>query len=138
MTAFDNWGVLSVKDVGGLMSVNRDKVTITAPLKMDGNNISGDGWTLQLNDGYTEVKDESSDNLQTDKKVKELNKLYHGRKFQQSCWVLQSAMNAYDSNSKNITNDSLQNFFPSWIHKNKIIYTQENSGTKQHFLYRHM
>lgn len=68
MTISDNWGLLTIKGVGGLMSVNRDKVIITRPLKIDGKNISGDGWTLQLNDGYVIVKDENSSNYFLTKK----------------------------------------------------------------------
>ncbi|MBL0358297.1 MAG: PD40 domain-containing protein [Chitinophagaceae bacterium] len=36
-------------------------------------------------------------------------------------------MNADGSNKVNISNDSLQNFYPSWISKNKIIYTQRRN-----------
>ncbi len=62
MTATDNWGTLVVNEVGGLMSQNKDKVTITVPTRIDGNNISGVGWTLKLNDGYVLVKDDRSGN----------------------------------------------------------------------------
>ncbi|MEP7196523.1 MAG: DPP IV N-terminal domain-containing protein [Saprospiraceae bacterium] len=42
-------------------------------------------------------------------------------------------MDADGSNAKNITNDTLQNFYPSWIRKNEIIYTQEKNGINQIF-----
>ncbi|HUI28895.1 MAG TPA: hypothetical protein VLX91_01670 [Candidatus Acidoferrales bacterium] len=52
----DNWGILDVHS-GALMSQKWDKITTSAPAKIDGRNISGDGWTLLLNDLYTIVED---------------------------------------------------------------------------------
>ena len=55
----DKWGILSVQN-GALVSSPWDKVSITNPTKIDGKNISGNGWILQLNDGYLLSKDESN------------------------------------------------------------------------------
>ncbi len=68
MKATDNWGTLTVEHGGGLMSPNRDKVTITIPVKMEGNEISGDGWMLKLNEGYNVKKDEKTGNYSLTKK----------------------------------------------------------------------
>jgi len=62
MQAIDVWGILTVKN-GALMSPDPDrKVTITAPLKIEGREVSGDGWILKLNDGFTVTKDENTGN----------------------------------------------------------------------------
>lgn len=63
----DKWGILSVEN-GALVSSMWDKVTVTNPIKTDNKNISGDGWTLQLNEGYTVSKDESNGNYKLLKK----------------------------------------------------------------------
>lgn len=63
----DNWGVLTVKN-GALMSSNWDKVSITIPLKSDNKNISGDGWALELKNGYLIAKDEITSNYKLIKK----------------------------------------------------------------------
>jgi hypothetical protein len=68
MKATDNWGTLIVECGGGLMSPNRDKVTVTVPIKMEGNDIRGDGWTLRLNDSYRIKKDEKTGNYTLVKK----------------------------------------------------------------------
>lgn len=62
MKATDNWGVLDIKDVGGFLNPTKDKVIITIPTKIDGSNISGEGWTLLLNDNYKVIKDEKTNN----------------------------------------------------------------------------
>lgn len=62
MKATDNWGVLDIKDVGGLLNSAKDKLIITIPTKIEGNNISGEGWTLLLNDNYKVIKDEKTNN----------------------------------------------------------------------------
>lgn len=55
----DNWGILDVHD-GGLLSPHWNQITVSAPTNKDGNNISGDGWTLQLNQGYIITTDSST------------------------------------------------------------------------------
>jgi hypothetical protein len=58
LIAYDNWGILTVENGGGLMSADRSKITITAPLKTEGNEITGEGWILKLNEGYELLKKE--------------------------------------------------------------------------------
>ncbi|NIF06232.1 hypothetical protein F3J23_12360 [Chryseobacterium sp. Tr-659] len=53
----DKWGILTVEN-GALMSPNWDKITISGPIKTDGKKISGDGWVLELTDGYAVEKDD--------------------------------------------------------------------------------
>lgn len=67
MRISDNWGVLTVKN-GALMSPNWDKISITIPLNIDNKNISGDGWTLELKDGYSILKDDLTGNFKLTKK----------------------------------------------------------------------
>ena len=67
MKASDVWGVLTVES-GALMSSDRTSVTVSMPLKMLANNVFGDGWSLQLTEGYTEVKDDTSSNYKLIKK----------------------------------------------------------------------
>jgi hypothetical protein len=62
LTASDNWGILKVEAVGGLLSPARDKIIISAPTNITEKEINGIGWSLQLNNGYTVLKDEKSGN----------------------------------------------------------------------------
>lgn len=57
----DLWGILTVEN-GALMSPNWDKISISSPVKTENKKISGDGWTLELADGYNIVKDGSNRN----------------------------------------------------------------------------
>ena len=52
----DNWGILNVEN-GALMSPKWDMIIVSMPTKIDGGNISGDGWTLTLDSRYTLVRD---------------------------------------------------------------------------------
>jgi hypothetical protein len=52
----DEWGILEAQQ-GALMSPNWDKITVSAPVKTEGRHISGEGWTLTLNEGWTIAKD---------------------------------------------------------------------------------
>jgi hypothetical protein len=63
----DNWGVLTVEN-GALMSSNWNKISVTVPLKNETKNIYGDGWKLELKDGYSVVKDETIGNYKLSKK----------------------------------------------------------------------
>lgn len=63
----DNWGILTVEN-GALMSPGWDKISVTVPLKNENKNLSGDGWTLELNDGYSVTKNESTGNYRLTKK----------------------------------------------------------------------
>lgn len=63
----DRWGILTVTN-GALMSPGWDKISVSAPSKTEGNVVSGEGWSLELKDGYGIVKDESSGNYLLSKK----------------------------------------------------------------------
>lgn len=52
----DEWGILDVRN-GALMSTRWDMVVVSAPTKIDGPHATGDGWTLDLTDGYSLVED---------------------------------------------------------------------------------
>lgn len=64
----DRWGILTVDKGAALMSPNWDKISISNPVKTDDKNISGDGWILELTDGYTIGKDETTGNYKLIKK----------------------------------------------------------------------
>ena len=51
----DVWGVLTVSRGGALMSSDFSKITVAAPAKRDGRNIGGDGWTLELKEGWSVI-----------------------------------------------------------------------------------
>jgi hypothetical protein len=57
----DNWGILDAQN-GALLSPRWDKITVSNPTKIDGDNITGDGWTLQLDPSYTIVEDYNNGN----------------------------------------------------------------------------
>ncbi|WP_160138484.1 hypothetical protein [Chryseobacterium sp. c4a] len=57
----DKWGVLTVEN-GALMSSNWDKISISNPVQMEGKKISGDGWVLELAEGYVIKKNETTGN----------------------------------------------------------------------------
>lgn len=63
----DKWGILTVEN-GALMSSKWDKISVTNPLKMENKNINGEGWILELNDGYSVAKDETTGNYKLTKK----------------------------------------------------------------------
>lgn len=63
----DLWGILTVKK-GALMSSNWGKISVTNPTGTDGRKIIGDGWTLELTDGYMVEKDEANGNYKLSKK----------------------------------------------------------------------
>lgn len=62
----DQWGILTVEN-GALMSPNWDKITITNPIKTEGKKITGDGWVLELSNGYIMEKEEMSGNYKLTK-----------------------------------------------------------------------
>lgn len=51
MRITDVWGILTVTD-GALMSSGWDKVHVSAPSNPEDRPLKGDGWTLELNDGW--------------------------------------------------------------------------------------
>lgn len=62
----DLWGILTVEN-GALMSPSWDKISITNPIKTEGRTISGDGWTLELAEGYSIVMDKVTGNTKLTK-----------------------------------------------------------------------
>lgn len=48
----DYWGKLSVKG-GALVSKERDKITISKPITISAKEVTGEGWTLELKEGYS-------------------------------------------------------------------------------------
>ncbi len=61
MRMTDLWGVLRVEN-GVLMSPGWDKVSLSIPTRIEGNQVSGDGWTLELASGYSVSKEETGRN----------------------------------------------------------------------------
>lgn len=57
----DKWGILTVEN-GALMSSNWDKISVSNPTQVGDKNISGDGWVLELADGYTIKKEGDNGN----------------------------------------------------------------------------
>lgn len=54
----DVWGVLDVTENGALMSADFTRVILAVPKEQDKPPIVGDGWKLQLNDGWSVVAGE--------------------------------------------------------------------------------
>jgi hypothetical protein len=48
----DDWGILDVKSGGALISADWSSVTVPAPANGP---LGGEGWTIQLNEGYKVV-----------------------------------------------------------------------------------
>jgi len=63
----DLWGILTVEN-GALMGADWDKISITKPIEIEEKKIVGDGWILELTDGYTVEKDKKSGNYKLTKK----------------------------------------------------------------------
>lgn len=57
----DNWGILDVERAA-LISSKWNQVNVGYPLSVKGNKVSGNGWKLELKEGYTLVKDEKLGN----------------------------------------------------------------------------
>lgn len=55
----DKWGILTVEN-GALMSTNWDKISVSNPVRIENDRISGDGWLLELADGYEIKKNEAN------------------------------------------------------------------------------
>jgi hypothetical protein len=52
----DNWGILEVEQ-GALINTNWNQVNVSRPLSFNGNKVSGEGWKLELKDGYVLEKE---------------------------------------------------------------------------------
>ena len=57
----DDWGILIVTKAA-LMSPTWNKVTVTAPIQIGKEKVIGDGWTLDLKEGYVVQKDTVTNN----------------------------------------------------------------------------
>lgn len=64
----DKWGILTVEQ-GALLSSNWDKITVTVPLKIENKMITGEGWTLEIAEGYSVTKDELTSNYKLTRKT---------------------------------------------------------------------
>ncbi|MGG7438514.1 hypothetical protein ACQ7CU_10550 [Chryseobacterium arthrosphaerae] len=64
----DKWGILTVEN-GALMSPNWDKISISNPTQITDKKISGDDWALELSNGYTVEKDQTSGNYKLKKTI---------------------------------------------------------------------
>ena len=49
----DVWGILTVSRGGALMNPTFSKIYVSAPSNLSASPIQGDGWTLELNAGWT-------------------------------------------------------------------------------------
>jgi hypothetical protein len=57
----DNWGILTVTN-GALLGTNWNKITVSEPTSINKNLVTGNGWTLELIDGYSVQKNVSDNN----------------------------------------------------------------------------
>jgi hypothetical protein len=67
MRITDNWGILTVTG-RALLSKNWDKVTVSEPAVMSSSKITGEGWTLELNENYKVEKNVPGGNYAVTKK----------------------------------------------------------------------
>ncbi|WP_148038910.1 hypothetical protein [Proteiniphilum sp. X52] len=52
ITLSDNWGVLTVEEGGALLRNDWRWVIVSEPLEITGKRIAGEGWVIELNEGY--------------------------------------------------------------------------------------
>jgi len=57
----DNWGILTVTK-GALMSPNWNKITTSKPIEIKSDKVTGDGWVLELTEGYGVEKEPDGKN----------------------------------------------------------------------------
>ncbi len=57
----DNWGILTATN-GALMSSNWNKISLSVPITIGEEKVTGDGWTLELKHGYVVRRDNFSNN----------------------------------------------------------------------------
>ena len=48
----DNWGTLTVSEGGALLRTDWRWVIVSEPLEITGRRVAGEGWVIDLNDGY--------------------------------------------------------------------------------------
>lgn len=62
MRITDNWGILTVKE-GALLAKNWDKVTVSEPVQITPEKISGNGWILEPSNTYIIIKNTTDNNF---------------------------------------------------------------------------
>jgi len=67
LNVIDNWGVLTVTKAA-LINTSWTSVTLPAPRSIDTGKASGDGWDIELKDGYVIIKDEATGNYSVSKR----------------------------------------------------------------------
>lgn len=68
ITLSDNWGILNVKQGGALLRNDWRWVIVSAPIEINGNNVIGEGWVIELDEGY-EINKNSQGDYQISKKM---------------------------------------------------------------------
>ncbi len=63
----DNWGILTVEK-GALISKDWSTVSVSLPHTVSGSSAEGEGWTLELSDGYALVHNEGTGMYSLEKK----------------------------------------------------------------------
>ena len=63
----DNWGILTVSN-GAMLGKNWDKITVSEPALIETNLVKGDGWEIELSNGYYIQKNSSDKNYSLYKK----------------------------------------------------------------------
>lgn len=49
------------------MAPNWDRIVVTIPKNSGTKKLNGDGWTLELNDGYSVIKNSNTGNFELEK-----------------------------------------------------------------------
>ncbi len=65
----DNWGILTVTGGGALLSPGHVWVVVSEPVKTGEDEITGEGWRIELNKGYCLEKNSQGNYLMTKKKT---------------------------------------------------------------------
>ena len=64
----DNWGILTVNGGGALLSPGHIWVVLSEPIEIGETEIIGEGWHIELNEGYHLEKNSQGNYLMTNKK----------------------------------------------------------------------
>lgn len=65
----DNWGILSVKRGGALLRRDWRWIIVSEPQEISGRSITGEGWTIELKEGYQVIENSRGD-FQISKKIR--------------------------------------------------------------------
>ena len=60
----DSWGILTVENGGLLMNHSWNRISISCPFQTSGQEYSGNGWTLLLEEGYQLIKNKQTGNYE--------------------------------------------------------------------------